>query len=185
MNWVVIILITLVVLLLSLFLFYQLYWLNQPQVFLVYNPNKQLQQSDDNKTLISKLETATGAQLATYNDLKNDLVSGLNVCINGIMADSSSNYIVGWPTYVDTDVKSESCSSSCTSGCIAGCGCNKMVNIYGWDTAVRGVWLKGSKPTGLSDDWKGWQISPFSAKRNNLGVDIQNKYEILGIPKLF
>lgn len=189
--WVLIAIILTVV---GIFTFYNFYWLSRPQVFLIYNTKiDALKQTDDLDTLVNSVEQATGTKIATQADLESDLKDGLNFCTNGVMKDSTGKYIVGWPTFVDKDFNGSSdgksqCNPSCDpkAGCVDGCGCNKKVNIDTWGTAVRGIWVKGNKPARLPSEWssKGWQMSPFSNKRRNLGKQVENKYEIFGIPKL-
>jgi len=189
------ILLAIVLLLVGLFLFYELYWLGQSQVFLVYQPTLSMPKADEK--LLQDVLKATGAQLATQKDVEAEHLNGLNFCTAGVMykGDGSDKtaYVVGWPTWVDKNFNGSSCGkevcpANCnkTSGCICGCDCNKMVN-YGeyfngtTGVNVRGFWLKGSKPKSV----KGWTVAPFSKKRAGLGKDIGNKFEILGLPKLF
>lgn len=191
--WVLIIFVVIVA---GAYLFYDLYWLGQPQVFLVYQPKGQFTKFD--KNVIDSVEKVTGAKIASQKEMENEVKEGLNICTNGMLlagdGSKKDNYILGWPTYVDKNFNGSSdgkstCADSCdkVAGCVAGCGCNKMFNQASWGTPVKGVWVYGSKPAKLPSEWKkqGWEISNFSNARQGLGKTIVNKYELFGIPKLF
>jgi hypothetical protein len=188
MIWVWI-LIAVILTVVSVFAFYNFYWLSRPQVFLVYrdiikNPEEKL--TEFNPTLEEFIEAQTGAKIATEEQIKQSVGEGLNVCKNGFLlkGDGSDKnaYMLGYPINVPN---SDGQSSTCKNGTVKGCGCNKVFNEAGFGTGVRGYWMYGTKPARPSKELsdKGWMFSDYTEGFNG-AKQIENKYQIFGIPKL-
>lgn len=184
------ILIAVILIVVGGYTFYDLYWLSQPQVFLVYRDiikNSDYTLHEVNENLKNFIEKETGAKIANEEQLKKAVDDGANICKNGILlkGDGSNpkDYMLGYPINVP---KSDNDSPSCKHGHVNGCACNKVFNVAGWGTGVRGYWMYGSKPARPSKELssKDWMISDFTEGGYNGAKQVKNKYEIFGIPKL-
>lgn len=183
LSWTLIVISVILVIVLSLWLFYNFYWLNQPQIYLVY---KQISPSLGgiafSQTELSSLLAQFNAKFATLVQLNDTGANpgkdpfyksgdNSNACLSGFTQDggTDASYFPSWGTETSkctNDTLGNVCKSNCNS-----CSCNNQVNkLY----SPNGYWLYGPKPSSGSGVWS---IAPWSLKK-------YNKYEIFGINKL-
>lgn len=184
LSWVLIFVSVCLLIILGLWLFYNFYWLNQPQIYLVYKkvPTQQggitFSQIDiDNLTRVFNVKFATSAQLndpGANPGVDPNYKAGDNSskCLSGFTIDggTDNSYFPSWSTQTSTcskDFVGNVCANNCNS-----CSCNNQVNKF---YSSNGYWLYGSKPAKSFVD--NWFIAPWSATK-------YNKFEIFGINKI-
>jgi hypothetical protein len=183
LSWVLISVSAILLIILGVWLFYNFYWLNQPQIYLVYTqvPTQYggivFSQTDlDNLTSTFNAKFATIAQLNDPganpgNDPTYQVGGNSTKCLSGFTIDGeTSSYLPSWSTQTSTctkDFVGNVCKNNCND-----CTCNNQVNKF---YSPNGYWLYGPKPSkSLIDNWF---VAPWSEIK-------YNKFEIFGINKL-
>jgi hypothetical protein len=167
------------VLLLALWCFYNFYWLNQPQTYLVYGNVNVPFDYTQGKSIADHLN----GQLATADQLVDSLAAGASNCTYGfvncagctgackVYCNGTSTSAILLPLNVEG-----------ASGMVTNCGMNNQINTNYVSNAA-GYWIYGPKPKS-ADAFSGWTIAPFHAPIGNDTRNTFNRFEILGIPKL-
>lgn len=173
MNIFVLITTIIFVIILTIWLIYNFFWLNRPQTFLVYNSSGTI---TSDMTQGKNLATKLGGVLATVDQVNDELKNGASGCEYGYaLCGSTGTCLNGFQPVFPLNTG--------YTGNVANCGMSPSLNfnLPGSQSAY-GYWIYGSKPAVKTID--GWTIAPF---HNSEGTDktyIFNKYEIFGIPKV-
>lgn len=158
---------------------YNFYWLNKPQVYLIYNPAQSFAYNQQNANAVS---SSLNAKLATYDQFVESFNNGASTCTFG---------------YLNCTGCTGSCSY-CTNGIgiydminsngQVPAGCGGHVGIGGNTVNAGGYWLYGSKPANSQVTIGGttWTVAPFRQIMDpTVDKEIFNRFEIFGIPKVF
>jgi len=185
MNIALIIIVIIFVILISIWAFYNFYWLNKPQVYLVYKPANMSFPYD--ATQGEALAQTFGGHLATLDDVVESFNAGASNCTYGYAActgctssDKDCALFCSSPT-AGANVFPLNVNGVSGGVVIPNCGTNGMLNTNTINAA--GYWIKGSKPA--SSSVNGWTVAPFHGPNGPDTTNIFNRYEVLNIPKIF
>ncbi len=185
MNIFAIVAIIFLVLVIAAWLVYNFWWLNQPQVYLVYDTSSATSgvSFPFDTTKGQNLATSLGGNLATLEQFADSFHAGASNCTFGYVECKDS-------------CKDSACAGLCATGVLyntllplnivgvtghtPNCGYNNAIN--GNAANASGYWIYGPKPSASVID--SWTIAPFHQKLGDSDYDMFNKYEILGIPKV-
>lgn len=172
MNIPILVVLIILAVLATVWAVYNFYWLNKPQIFLLYKDGGITYNATEAQSLASQL----GVAMASVSQVRDAVAENASVCIYGYATCGG----VKDPACGTSDVVQAVLPLNVVGVTGATTACGQTPGLNGNGINGSGYWFYGSKPASV----EGWKVAPYHAPIGPDTTKIGNKFEILGIPKV-